>query len=59
MVSVSDGKGYPELSRLRLTMELLILQKVDTSTPSTSIGPPTKASNQHTSIEYLHLYVLY
>lgn len=44
MVNVSDGKSYPEPARLRLTMELLILQRVDTSTPSLSIGPPTEST---------------
>ncbi|XP_031627381.1 gamma-1-syntrophin-like [Contarinia nasturtii] len=34
MVNVSDGKSNPVLSRLKLTMELLILQRLDSSTPS-------------------------
>lgn len=41
MVSVSsDGKSNPEPMRLQLTMELLVLQRIDTSTPSASTGPP-------------------
>ncbi|XP_055308932.1 gamma-1-syntrophin isoform X5 [Sitodiplosis mosellana] len=35
MVNVSDGKSNPEPTRLKLTMELLILQRLDSSTPST------------------------
>lgn len=43
IVTVSDGKSNPEQLRLKLTMELLILQKWDgsiVSTPTTSSGPP-------------------
>lgn len=43
MVSVSDGKSNPEPARLQLTMELLTLQKLDTSTPTTSTGPPAES----------------
>lgn len=43
MVNVSDGKSNPEPTRLKLTMELLILQRLDTSTPSTSVGPCVKS----------------
>lgn len=35
LVNLSDGKSNPEVARLKLTMELLILQRIDTSTPST------------------------
>lgn len=35
MVHVSDGKSNPEPTRLKLTMELMILQRLDSSTPST------------------------
>lgn len=42
MVSISDGKSNPETARLRLTMELLILQRIDTSTPTASNGPPNE-----------------
>lgn len=45
MVSVSDGKSNPEPTRLRLTMELLVLQKLDTSTPSGSLGPPSEVTD--------------
>ena len=44
MVSVSiDGKTTTEPMRLQLTMENLILQKVDTSTPTASMGPPAES----------------
>lgn len=43
MVSVSDGKSNPEPARIQLTMELLTLQRLDTSTPTTSMGPPAEA----------------
>lgn len=43
MINVSDGKSNPEPARLKLTMELLILQRLDTSTPSTSVGPLVKS----------------
>lgn len=42
IVSISDGKSSPEPARLRLTMELLILQRLDTSTPISNIGPPNE-----------------
>lgn len=38
-MNVSDGKSNPAPVRLRLTMELLILQRLESSTPSTSIAP--------------------
>lgn len=44
MVSVSnDGKSNAEQMRLQITMELLVLQKVDTSTPTASMGPPAES----------------
>lgn len=45
MVTVSDGKSSPEQIRMKLSMELLVLQKWDASvsTPTTSIGPPTES----------------
>lgn len=45
MVTVSDGKSSPEQIRLKLSMELLVLQKWDASvsTPTPSIGPPTES----------------
>lgn len=53
MVAVSDGKSSPEPARLQLTMELLILQRVDTSTPTISIGPPSESNVN----EYLFVFV--
>lgn len=47
MVSISDGKSNPETARLRLTMELLILQRIDTSTPTANIGPPNEKVNYY------------
>ena len=44
MLTVSDGKSKPEPARLRLSMELLTLQKIDTSTPSpNNSGPPIES----------------
>lgn len=43
MVTVSDGKSNPESARIQLTMELLVLQRIDTSSPSVSSGPPTES----------------
>lgn len=43
MVTVSDGKTQPELVRIQLTMELLILQRMDTSTPPPIFGPPIES----------------
>lgn len=44
MVSVSsDGKPNGEPMRLQLTMELLVLQRIDTSTPTASMGPPAES----------------
>lgn len=42
MVTISDGKSKHESARLKLSMELVTLQKVDTSTP-TNLGPPTES----------------
>lgn len=44
MVTVSDGKSKPELVRLRLSMELLALQKFDTQTPTVN---NTNYTNNH------------
>lgn len=54
MVSVSDGKSNPEPARLRLTMELLILQRLDTSTPTTSMGPPAESKVKLCCVIQLH-----
>lgn len=44
MVTVSDGKTQPEPVRIQLTMELLILQRIDTSTPPPTVfGPPIES----------------
>lgn len=43
MVAVSDGKSSPESARIQLTMELLILQRIDTSTPPPVFGPPMES----------------
>lgn len=44
MVTVSDGKSNPESARIQLTMELVILQRLDTSTPTApTIGPPSES----------------
>lgn len=44
MVVVSDGKTQPEPVRIQLTMELLILQRMDTSTPPPVVfGPPVES----------------
>lgn len=45
MVTVSDGKSSPEQIRMKLSMELLVLQKwnASVSTPTMSIGPPTES----------------
>lgn len=51
MVTVSDGKSNPEPARLKLTMELLILQRIDTSTPSSI--PPIVKSKVETPV-FLH-----
>lgn len=37
MVNVSDGKGNPEPNRLKLSAELLILQRLDTSTINSEV----------------------
>lgn len=51
IVTVSDGKSSPEQIRLKLSMELLVLQKWDetVATPITNNGPPTesKVSSKH------------
>lgn len=44
MVSVSDGKSTPEPARLHLTMELLVLQRPDTSSPCPSVGGASAAA---------------
>lgn len=45
MVTVSDGKSSPIQIRLKLSMELLVLQKWNpsVSTPTTSNAPPTES----------------
>lgn len=60
MVSVSnDGKSNAEQMRLQITMELLVLQKVDTSTPTASIGPPTESKACIIVILNALLYLFY
>ncbi|XP_037902850.1 gamma-1-syntrophin isoform X2 [Hermetia illucens] len=51
MVTVSDGKSKPEPVRLHLTMELLILQKLEIVTPtSTNNGPPSESKERMVQI---------
>lgn len=51
MVTVSDGKSSPELARIQLTMEMLVLQRVDTSSPTLSTaGPPTESKERMVQI---------
>lgn len=54
MVTVSDGKSKPELMRIRLSMELVALQKLDTSTPTTqntnANGPPVESKERMVQI---------
>lgn len=54
MVTVSDGKSKPELMRIRLSMELVALQKIDTSTPTSSLanggGPPLETKERMVQI---------
>ncbi|KAJ6640624.1 Gamma-1-syntrophin [Pseudolycoriella hygida] len=50
MVTVSDGKSQPELVRIQLTMELLILQRMDTSTPPPVFGPPVETKERMVQI---------
>lgn len=38
MIALSDGKSSPEPARLQLTMEMLVLQRIDTSSPSPSVS---------------------
>jgi hypothetical protein len=45
MVLVSDGKSKPELVRLHLSMEVLSLQKLDTSVPQQQQIPTSVTSN--------------
>lgn len=55
MVTVSDGKSNPEPARLKLTMELLILQRLDTSTPS-SVAPICIVKSKVESFSLNNLY---
>lgn len=48
MVSVSDGKSTPEPARLHLTMELLVLQRIDTASPSPSVAAAAAAAPTET-----------
>lgn len=53
MVTVSDGKSCPELARIQLTMELLVLQRIDTTSPTLSTittGPPTESKERMVQI---------
>lgn len=54
MVTVSDGKSCPELARIQLTMELLVLQRIDTTSPTlstiTTTGPPTESKERMVQI---------
>lgn len=61
MVNVSDGKSNHEPARLKLTMELLILQRLDTSTPSTSIGPlaKSKVNKQSKQTHFFRVYTMH
>lgn len=53
MVTVSDGKTQPEPVKIHLTMELLILQRMDTTTPPPVFGPPIESK---ASIMYANLF---
>lgn len=46
MVTVSDGKSTPEPARLHLTMELLVLQRIDTASPSPSVAAAAAAPTE-------------
>uniref|UniRef100_A0A182LRP4 PDZ domain-containing protein n=1 Tax=Anopheles culicifacies TaxID=139723 RepID=A0A182LRP4_9DIPT len=46
MVMISDGKSKPELARLHLSMEMITIQKQDTTTPA-----PTPTNATHPPIE--------
>lgn len=51
MVTVSDGKSKPEPMRLHLTMELLILQKLEIVTPTNiNNGPPMESKERMVQI---------
>lgn len=54
MVMISDGKTKPELARLHLSMEMITIQKQDTSTPvptpTSAIHPPIESKERMVQI---------
>ena len=53
MVMISDGKSKPELARLHLSMEMITIQKQDTSTPAPT--PTTIISHPPVESKVWHL----
>lgn len=54
-VLVSDGKSTPESAKLNLTLELLTLQKLDTSTPTINNEPPSESKVRNHNFQILKL----